>query len=205
MSVSRLSLSKQLLAWRRKKVVLAAGAVAVVGAVVFVSIAVTQDRAVQGQQDGAAAAGVAGAVVGAPFPRLNLTEVGGATLTNATLAGKPAIIWFTAAWCVPCQVGAREVARLDRELGGDAFNVAVVFVDANDTQKALVGWRRKFGEPDWLVALDNPSKSIAGAVGLRFLDSKYLLDAEGVVRNIDFHIAGDTYLQTIRSVVADAR
>ncbi len=193
-----------LLAWRRRQVVLAAGAVAVVGAVVFGLIAVNQDRAVQGQQDGAAA-GVAGAVVGAPFPRMNLTEVGGATLTNTALAGKPAIIWFTAAWCVPCQVGARKVAQLDRELGGDAFNVAVVFVDPNDTQKALVGWRRKFADPDWRVALDNPSESIAEAVGLRFLDSKYLLDAEGIVRNIDFQIAGDAYLQTIRSVVADAR
>ena len=103
------------------------------------------------------------------------------------------------------EVKARNVAQLDRELDGNAFNVAVVFVDPSDTQKGLAGWRRKFGNPDWLVALDNPGDSIARGVQLRYLDSKYLLDADGVIRDIDFQIAGDAYLETIRSVVADAR
>ncbi len=63
----------------------------------------------------------------------------------------------------------------------------------------------QFAEPDWLVVLDNPGDSIAQRVQLRYLDSKYLLDSNGVIRDIDFQIAGDAYLQTIRSVVADAR
>ncbi len=52
---SSLSLSKRLLARRHSKVALIAIGVAVVGAVTYALIAVTQDRSVQAQQDAAPA------------------------------------------------------------------------------------------------------------------------------------------------------
>ena len=163
-------LSTRLPGGGHRRLFLTIGAVALAGAATAYFLTTgAQDRSVLAQQEAPAL----GAVVGGTFPRLTLTEVSGAPLTNRSLAGKPTIVWFTAAWCVPCQVGARNGAQLDRELGANAFNVAVVFVDPSDTQKGLAGWRRKFGNPDWLVALDNPGDSIARGVQLRYLDSKY--------------------------------
>lgn len=139
--------------------------------------------------------------VGAPFPDFSVTDADGRVVTRQTLAGKPSIVWFTTSYCVPCQVGARPVARLDDELGGDAFNVLVLFVDPSEPPAALLDWRSRFARADWMVALDT---TLAGTVDLRFLDSKFLLDGTGVIRNIDFNIADERYVELVRRQVQEA-
>ena len=66
--------------------------------------------------------------VGGLFPEFNLVDIDGGIFTKGSFSDKPSIIWFTTSWCVPCQIGAKEVAKLDDELGGEAFDVFVVFV-----------------------------------------------------------------------------
>lgn len=104
---------------------------------------------------------------GNPFPAFSLTEADGRTLTNASLKGKPSIVWFTTSYCVPCQQGAALVSDLDDELGGDAFDVLVVFVDPSEPRSALTSWRDRFANDDWLVALDDGT--LSEKVGLRYL------------------------------------
>lgn len=139
--------------------------------------------------------------VGVPFPAFSLKEVDGRQITNDTLKSTPAIIWFTTSWCVPCQIGARDVSRLDNELGGKAFNVLVVFVDSKETNAALVNWRQQFANPDWMVGFDPPMVNLAKKVNLRFLDSKFLLDKAGLIQNIDVEIADEQYLSEIKRIV----
>lgn len=135
---------------------------------------------------------------GGRFPDFQLTEAGGESLTLGSLAGQSAIVWFTTSYCVPCQVGALDVRELDDELGGEAFDVLVVFVDAGEPMSAMTGWRDEFGNDDWMVALDEKG-DLAEAVKLQFLDSKFLLDPEGVITDIDLEIVDDDYLDLVRN------
>lgn len=139
-----------------------------------------------------------GVEVGAPFPTFSLTDAHGQTVSNATLAGKPSIVWFTTSYCEPCKVGARVVAALDDELGGDAFNVLVLFVDPAEPPAALLDWRSEVARDDWIVALDT---ALATEVDLRFLDTKYLLDEAGVIQDIDVNIADQRYVELVRGEV----
>lgn len=141
--------------------------------------------------------------VGAVFPNFTITEVGGKTITKESLLGKPTIIWFTTSWCVPCQIGAKEVSRLDNELGGKSFDVLVIFVDPREGNADLINWRKNFANSDWMVAFDNELTQLAARINLKFLDSKFILDKNGVVQNIDFKIADENYLDTVRQIVKE--
>lgn len=136
---------------------------------------------------------------GNAFPIFSLIEADGRTVTNQSLGGKPSIVWFTTSYCIPCQQGAALVAKLDDELGGDAFDVLVVFVDPGEPMSALTNWRDRFANDDWMVALDDGT--LSEKVGLRYLDSKFLLDASGTIRNIDVVQADDNYLDLLREGV----
>ena len=138
---------------------------------------------------------------GVRFPEFSLTEVDGSELTLASISGRPTIVWFTTTWCVPCQIGAKEVAKLDDELGGEAFDVLVVFVDPKEDIRALRQWKEDFANEDWSIAFDNETNLLSKRINLKFLDSKYLLDTSGVVQNADFKIADEKYLNIIRSAV----
>lgn len=141
--------------------------------------------------------------VGDTFPNFDLVEVNGSALSLETLKGKPAIIWFTTSWCIPCQIGARKTSALDTELGGDAFDVLVVFVDPTEGNGDLINWRNTFANPDWMVAFDDFGYGLAEELALKFLDTKYLLDENGVIVNIDERQVNEAYIDIIRKVVGN--
>jgi len=139
--------------------------------------------------------------IGRAFPGFQLTDLNGAAVSPDTLAGKPYILWFTAGWCVPCQIGAERVAALDNRIGGDKFNVVVVFIDQKEPVGSLRRWQQKHASGDWSIAFDNTQRPLQQLVSLQYLDSKYLVDGDGILRDVDFRVVNDEYLQRINNVL----
>ena len=123
-----------------------------------------------------------------PAPAFRLTNIGGGTFSNADLNGEPAILWFTTTYCVPCQLGAEEVKKVDDDLGGKAFNVVMVFIDPRETDQDLLFWKKNFANTDWYMAHGN--EDLIRAYNIRSLDTQYLVDKEGLVREVNYGLVG---------------
>ena len=62
------------------------------------------------------------------------TTVDGEPFSGASLADKPAVLWFWAPWCPTCRAQSQAVARLAEEYSGE---VAVVGVGGLDDESAI--------------------------------------------------------------------
>ncbi|GAB5601710.1 hypothetical protein FJNA_02340 [Thermus sp. FJN-A] len=132
--------------------------------------------------------GSEGLAVGQRPPDFRLTDAFGRAITRDSLVGdRPGLIFFTATWCVPCIEGLRDLLRFQQEVQSP-FRVLVVFIDPNETEADLRTYKVRYGFPDeWYYALDRDGMLTKYQV--RYLDTKFLLDAGGIIRYTDFRPA----------------
>ncbi|HEU4425556.1 MAG TPA: redoxin domain-containing protein, partial [Pilimelia sp.] len=64
--------------------------------------------------------------------RFSATTVDGAPFDAASLAGKPVVFWFWAAWCPRCRAAADDVARVHRDFAGRVTVVGVAGLNSGD-------------------------------------------------------------------------
>lgn len=169
---------------------------AVIGLVYFYGGGFADHSSMQQQPE----SGKIGTSAGNIFPDFSVVDIEGASLSNKSLKGNPTIVWFTTTWCTPCQIGAKKVAQLQRELGDNRLNVLVFFVDPKESADDLRNWRSQFANPDWKLAFNN---GLAEKIGIRYLDSKYVLDKDGVIKDFNTRIVDEQYLALIQSSVAE--
>lgn len=135
--------------------------------------------------------GVEGVRPGDTAPDFRLVDVKGQVVTRTTLLaeGKPGLLFFTATWCLPCVQGLQRLQRFEQELQGpERFRVLVVFVDPRETDDDLRAYRRRWGFPErWRYALDRGRMVLRYRV--RFLDTKFVIDPQGVIRWTDVYPA----------------
>ena len=92
------------------------------------------------------------------------------------------------------------MTQFQQDVQGSPFNVLVAFVDPNENDDDLRAYRNRFGFPQsWHYALDRDRMVLKYSI--RYLDTKFVLDRDGVIRFTDYYPANyDTWVKALATV-----
>ncbi|MDJ0462972.1 redoxin domain-containing protein [Streptomyces sp. H27-C3] len=80
--------------------------------------------------------------------RFTGTTLDGKPFDGATLAGKPAVLWFWAPWCPKCKAQGPETAKVAAEFKGKANVIGVAGLDQPEAMKRFVSSTKIDGFPN---------------------------------------------------------
>ena len=110
--------------------------------------------------------------------RFRIVTVDGSAFDGATLAGRPAVLWFWAAWCPRCRAAAPDVAAVQREFTGRVNVVGVAGLrSGRDEMQRFVADRGIGSFPN----LADDEGVLWQRFGVTTQEYYVILDARGVV------------------------
>ena len=111
-----------------------------------------------------------------PQIEFNLADDAG-TATLGNYKGKLVILNFWATWCAPCRKEMPHLSELQKEFGGDRFEVVTIATGRNSP----TGIKKFFEEigVDNLPRHQDPRQKLAAAMGIFGLPITVVIDAEG--------------------------
>jgi peroxiredoxin len=124
-------------------------------------------------------AGPAASATGAVPSTLAFTArtVGGTEFDGATLAGRPAVLWFWAPWCPTCAGQAKGVKATAEQLAGKVNVVGVGGLDDETAMKRFIGeWKL-----DAVPHLSDEAGVVWKNFGVTAQSTFVLLDSRGAV------------------------
>jgi len=136
-------------------------------------------------------------LVGRPAPAFALVPVGGgASVTSASLRGKPLVLNFWATWCAPCLEEHETLQRTAAALGRDVQFLGVVYEDEEDRVKAF---QQRHGAS--YPSLLDPEGKAAIAYGVAGVPETYFIDASGTIQaKYGYPLNEETMAENLRKI-----
>ncbi len=138
---------------------------------------------------------------GQPAPRFSLLDPDGVRYTLDDLRGQVVLLNFWATWCEPCKAEMPELDELAREYRGEGFRVLAVNV-LEDAPTI-----RRFGKELGLELplLVDRSGEVNKAYSVQGLPTSYLIDRDGVIRDVRLGVVTRRYLEArLPTLLSDA-
>jgi len=126
------------------------------------------------------------------------TTIDGDPFEGASLAGKPALLWFWAPWCPTCRSQVPQVEALAEEYAGD---VAVIGVGSLDSAEAIAAFA---ADVEGVTHLEDVDGALYRKFGIAEQSSFVLLDAEGEVAFETGYGGSDELADEVADVAASA-
>jgi cytochrome c biogenesis protein CcmG, thiol:disulfide interchange protein DsbE len=138
--------------------------------------------------------------VAQPAPTFTLRDADGELVSLEDLRGRVVLINFWATWCEPCRAEMPELDRAARAYHDAGFRVLAVNLleDAAAIQK--YGRQLDLGIP----LLVDPSGEVSQAYSVQGLPASFLVDRQGVIRDVHLGVLTPAYLDGKVSRLLDA-
>jgi peroxiredoxin len=122
------------------------------------------------------------AAIGEPAPDFSLPTLEEREIGLGKFKGKVVLLNFWASWCAPCQEELPELEKIYRKYQERGFEVIGVNIDKK--QANAEKFVRRFGLT-FPVMLD-PESAVVGEYRAHAMPMSYLIDQEGVIRQLFF-------------------
>ena len=119
---------------------------------------------------------------GSLAPDFNLKRIDGGELQLSSLRGKAVIVDFWDTWCPPCRAAMPHLQALSQEYSDDLVVVGIAL--GREGEAKVRKFAEDFGLTFDMVMFNNDPELMSGFGGVQSIPTTFLIDAEGVIREV---------------------
>jgi peroxiredoxin len=131
------------------------------------------------------------ALVGKPAPEIQLKDLDEYSVDLSNRRGQVVVLAFWATWCPPCRAELPMLERLQKELAPQGVSIIPIAVDSLANARSLAQKKA----PTMMSLVDSRT-TIATKYGAHALPKTFLIDRNGVVRQVIFEKLSEAKLRS---------
>jgi len=173
---------------------------------VIVIVGVVLSRGIPSGNSAGGNAARSAPAVGTTAPNASFSTLQGATVSIASLRGRPTLVWFVSTWCSSCEAGTQAMASHISQLRTDGVRVVELemYNDLGQAGPSMASFAHTYAgqaaaNPDWSFGQASEAATLRYDPN-GYLDIYYLLNQSGQVVYINSSPAA-----TIGSLLAKAQ